>query len=717
MTFLNAILLGGLAAASIPVLIHLFNRNRFRTVKWGAMHLLDSAIKINKRRLKLEQLLLLLLRCCIPAVLALLMARPVLSGFDSLVGAAKTSLVVVLDNSYSMEYGGAASGNFHQAKEATGKIIDDLGRGSDVSVVLMAGGVSTLFDSPSFDLGRVSKETLALDAGFGSASVPESLEAAAGILAKMQHPFRELVVISDFQKVSWGESEAPARARVAELLSKMPIKPQLTLFHVGAEGRDNVSVDSLDFSRLVFGVRQPVQVRANLKNFGDRSYPDLKVYFRVDGKERAAAQISLGPNEERQVLFTHAFETAGSHFVEVLADADTLTADNSYSASIPVWDRVPVLLVNGDPNPAPLKGETDFLEIALQPFGVAKLDLTDLIAPRVVEARDLNAEVISKSRVVVLANVRQLTDAQVRALKDFVRDGGGLLIFPGDRLNVEWYNTTMTLDNGLLPLQMTSLAGALDDKVAPARIVASHYTHAALDMFNDPRNGNLADGEIKLWYKTRARPGDNTISILAQLDSGDPFLIEKKYGEGRVIQCTTPCDADWNNLPVRPFYLPLMQRLTTYLASTVFPPRNVDVGKPLLAFLPAAEAGKKALLIDPAGNKVELPIVGKGARSVVEFNQARRPGLYRLTTPDNTTIHFVVNTARTESDLKQLGESERQKVAQAMKAKLVNTHAEYKQLDQNRRFGREIWRPLLWALLALVFGELFLQQWFARRRS
>ena len=222
---------------------------------------------------------------------------------------------------------------------------------------------------------------------------------------------------------------------------------------------------------------------------------------------------------------------------------------------------------------------------------------------------------------------------------------------------------------------------------------------------------------MKLWFKTRARPGDNNISILAQLDSGDPFLIEKKYGEGRVIQCTTPCDADWSNLPVRPFYLPLMQRLTTYLASTVFPPRNVDVGKPLLAFLPKADAGKKALLIDPAGNKVELPIVAKGVRRVVEFNQTRRPGLYRLTSPDNTTIHFVVNTARTESDLKQLSESERQKVAASMKASLVNTHAEYKQLDQNRRFGREIWRPLLWALLVLVFGELFLQQWFARRRS
>ena len=91
MTFLNFILLGGMAAASIPIIIHLINRNRFRIISWGAMHLLDAALKENTRKLQLEQLLLLLVRILIPLLLALALARPVMKGIEALVGSAKSS--------------------------------------------------------------------------------------------------------------------------------------------------------------------------------------------------------------------------------------------------------------------------------------------------------------------------------------------------------------------------------------------------------------------------------------------------------------------------------------------------------------------------------------------------------------------------------------------------------------------------------------------------
>ncbi|MBI5772397.1 MAG: BatA domain-containing protein [Verrucomicrobia bacterium] len=721
MTFLNVILLGGLAAASIPIIIHFFNRHRFRVVKWGAMHLLDAAFRTNRRRLRLEQLILLLVRCLVPALLALCMARPVLTGALQLMGAAKTSLVVLLDNSYSMDAGSGTSA-FAQARENTARIIEDLARGSDVSVVLTAGGVSTLLESPTFDTGRVNQELAKLDAGYGRAAFPEALEATGNIFSKMGHSHREVVVLTDFQRISCSEKEAGARARALEAFKQMPLPPHVTLFHVGAEVKDNVSVESLDYSRVVLGVGQPMQLRANLRNWGERDYPDLRVYFRVDGKERSASQISLGAGEQRQVLFSHTFDTAGSHVVEVFADADALKADNSLQASIPVWDRVPVLLVNGDPSKEPLKGETDFLDIALQPFGQAKkADLTDLIITRVVtaEARELTPDAIAKSRVIVLANVRQLTDAQVRALKHFVYEGGGLLIFPGNRINPQWYNTTLADNEGLLPMPLTTLAGGIEDNAPRAKIVAEHFNHPALEIFNDPRSGNLADGEIKLWYKTKAPAlgGDSPVSVMARLDSGDPFLIERKVGEGRVIQCTTPCDADWGNLPVRPFYLPLMQRLVTYLASTVYPPRNVEVGKPIAAFLDKPAAGRKATFTDPAGNRHDATITTRGTRSYVEFAQTQRPGLYLLTAPDDSVIHFVVHTTREESNLQQLNRAEQESLAKAMDATLVHSLKEYKERDQGRRFGRELWRSLLWALLALIFVELFLQQWFARRRT
>jgi hypothetical protein len=221
-----------------------------------------------------------------------------------------------------------------------------------------------------------------------------------------------------------------------------------------------------------------------------------------------------------------------------------------------------------------------------------------------------------------------------------------------------------------------------------------------------------------MWYRLKesAAASANAPTIVARLSSGDPFLVEKEFGDGRVIQCAVPCDADWSNLPMRPFYLPMMQRLSIYLASTVFPPRNLDVSKPLVAFLPTADAGKKASLVLPDGTTREVSVVKKGERGVVEFAKTQQPGLYTLTSPSGVTTHFVVNTSRRESDLQRLTDAEIADFAKSHGVSVVRSGAEYKQLDRARRYGSEFWRALLWLLLALVFAELFLQQRFSRVR-
>ena len=527
--------------------------------------------------------------------------------------------------------------------------------------------------------------------------------------------------MTDFQRVSFEATEDALLGQMLDRLKKMPLAPEITFWNVGSEVRDNVAVESLDFSRLMVGVGQKIQVRANLRNFGDANYPDLRVYFKVDGREKSVSQIKLGPREKGQVLFTHAFDTPGSHVIEIVADADTLKADNSYIASIPVRDRVPLLLVNGDPSNEPLKGETAFAEIALQPYSAARVELADLIKTAVIRADELNAKTLTNQAVVILANVRRLNDGQLRALEDFVSHGGGLLIFPGDRIDANWYNGAMLKSGrGLLPLAFGAPAGSVKEGSPVTGVVSQRYDNPALEIFNDPRNGSFSDAQIRMWFRMQERgraPDAPPVTALAKLESGDIFLAEKAFGEGRVIACAVPCDADWSNLPMRPFYLPLMQRLSVYLASTVFPPRNLDIGKPIVAFLGAADAGKKARLTPPDGVTIDVPIAGKGERGVVEFTRTQQPGLYTLTPPDGAPIHYVVNASRRESDLTRLSDREIADFAREHGVALVRNGAEFRQLDHSRRFGLEFWKPLLWALLVLIFAELLLQQRFGRVRA
>ncbi|MCG3148998.1 MAG: hypothetical protein PCFJNLEI_02450 [Verrucomicrobiae bacterium] len=715
MSFLNLILLGGTAAASIPLIIHLLHRSRYKVVPWAAMHLLDPRHRTQKRRIRLENLLLLLVRCAIPLVLALLMARPVLRGMETLLGAARTSTVILLDNSYSMEVGTKNRTSFIQARDTASQIIRNLGRGSEVAVVMMGGVPGPLLDEPTFNTDRADRQLVKLQTGYGSAATPDSLELAVGTLGKMHEAHRELIVVSDFQKVSWTDGEEPERTRVANLMQQLPVKPRVTFLQIGREDKNNVSVQSLDFSRFLLGVGQKFQVRANLKNHGATAYPNLRVYFRVDGQERSASQVSLEPGEDGQVLFTHTFETAGSHVIAVEADVpDVLKADNSFFASVPVWDRLPVLLVNGNPGGGQLDGETDFLEIALRPYSAVKTTLADLITTTVITPNQLDAKQLKDQRVVVLANVPQLNAKQVTALEDFVRGGGGLLIFPGSRIKTDWYNAKFAGDGkGLFPGRLTALEGSLDDSTPHSAILVQHYDHPALTVFNDPRQGNLATATIRLWYKLAEKAGTTTNDapfVLARLNNGDPFLVEKKFGDGSIIASSVPCSAEWSNLPMRPFYLPLMQQLVTYLAAKFDPPRNVDIGRPLIAVLPAELTGKSLELTDPLGQKHKLTATNAAGRALVHFADTRLPGLYALDAPTNGPVHFVVNTTRAESDLTQLTAEELKTVAKPWDAKIVKSWDEYHELEQRRRFGREIWRPLLWVLLGLIFAELALAQ-------
>ena len=273
------------------------------------------------------------------------------------------------------------------------------------------------------------------------------------------------------------------------------------------------------------------------------------------------------------------------------------------------------------------------------------------------------------------------------------------------------------MDGGLLPAPWTSVKGSLDEQLEAARILTGQFNHDALAMFNDPKNGNLADGEVRMYYQIKADTNRVDTSILARLNTGDPFLVETKYGQGSVIQCATPCDSDWGNLPMRSFYLPMVQRLTTYLASTVFPPRNVGVGQPLVGLFPKDQAGKQVQVSDPSGRTHSIRILSNKERAVAEYADTSRPGQYIMTGPDKKPIHFIVRTSREESDLRLLDEDQLKTLAADMGADLVNSADEYKKLDRSRRFGQEIWKPLFWAVLLLIFLELFLEQRFAGIRK
>lgn len=642
LNLLNSPLAWGAVAFCVPLILHILNRSRFRRVEWGAMHLLDSVVKVNHRRFQLEQLLLLLVRCLIPAILAFTLARPVLTGAAAPAGNTPTSLVVVLDNSYSMQADAgpraaagsgspgsaadrAADSRFAAAVEAATAIIESLPRGSDVAVIQSGGAARSLLDTPVFDTQAVCRKLRALDADMGPSQFRDSLNLALTTLAGMNHTRRELVVISDFQTADW--NDGTLAASVAEQSATMAFEPAVSLISVGSSVSGNVAVESVEIPQRPIGRGQPFLVRAELRNRSDQTINQIRAFVDVDGEPLTASDLSLAARSTSQVTFPVQIEQPGSHVIRVrLESADALAADNQTSVALTIRDSLDVLLVDGDPVSEPLQSETDFLSIALTPFRYGRMRLSDLISTRTAKHTDNLKPLFEASPgVIVLANVPRLTEAQANALTRYVEGGGAVLMTSGSRVDVDWYNTRLHDQRDLLPARLGRLQTVADDSEG-LLLQSQRFDHPALQYFNDPAHGDLSAARFRKWFQLensatestsrstpaaylttrlttplnaalQAEEGSATTSpiaatrstVLARLANGDPLLLERTQGDGVVLLLTTSCDDDWNSLPLQPVYVPLMQQLIATMATRLTPPQNVSTGDRAVSFLAAPE--------------------------------------------------------------------------------------------------------------------------------
>ncbi len=716
MTFLNGALLFGAFAFSIPLIIHLLNRSRFRTIDWGAMHLLDSITKVNHKRFRLEQLILLLVRCLLPVLLALCLARPVFTGANILTGDAPVSLVVLIDNSYSMDAKDAGETRFDAAIAEAVTLIEATYRGSEIHVILTGGAPSPLFDQPLFNQKQVVQRLKHASGGFGSFDVAGSLDEALTVLEKMSHLRRELVIISDFQSVDW---ESIDISSIASRIADEDVPVAISLLHVGDSVQENVSIDSLHFSKRALGVDQRLAVRAEVRNHSPTPFTNVRVTMEVDGEQSAVSIVQLPAQGTTQVLFPMTFDQPGSHVLHASVDIDDgVRTDNQFSAVVTVWDRLEVLLVDGAPSSEPLMGETDYLSVALSPFTFGRVPLADLVDTKTVSASELSAELLESIRVVVLANVAKLQNAQVEAIVDFVDAGGAVLVCAGDKIDLNWYRETLFADGkGVLPAPFGKRSGVADGQGGGVRILKEHFEHPALEFFNEPSHGSL-NGVI-INQRHQLEVNDDQIQILARLENGEPLLIEHPYGEGVVLQFATACDADWSTLPIEPVYVPLMQQLITTMAARISPSRNLITGEPAVAFFMNTTRDKKRVsetvsVETPSGMSIAVESEPNDRMHVARYAATVQPGIYTMSTSAETT-HFAVEADRRESIIELLTEAELVSLAQVLPAEIFQSVDDYLQHDHLRRNGRETWKPLLVLVLVLMFLEVVLQQRFARR--
>lgn len=504
-----AIFATGLAAASIPIIIHILNRRRFRIREWAAMKFLLESIQKNRRRIQIEELILLAIRTLVVVLLALAISRFTGCGADGIVpGGGKTTstTVYVLDDSASVGQKVGSGGLFSVVTTDLAELIQKAPSDDQIGIILTSrpyvprapqGQAATQPEAEDAfqNLSNAEKATVdsvvsrlqGLKPSDARTSLADALASAQAMLSGVNAGRKQIVVLSDFRKADFTREQNEAMRKKFQDLKAAGVR--LTVMDYGRDSRGNLTIEGLELVDKFAVAKQACTMRLSVRNNGATQVKDVEVKIRArfpagdELKEvslpvktlgaadagEAKAPATLDPGEVKMMEFQVKLPQAGAAVVTADLPADDLIADNSASLAVEARDATRVLLVDGAYDVAnPYVCESYYMVRALDPKGDGnygnKVDVipTDGMGNVHLDDYDLVMLLNVPSVPTSLDDKGVVVHALLEGLEAYVMDGGGLAIFTGDKIHTGYYGPTDAGGNGrfynggsgLLPLPL-----------------------------------------------------------------------------------------------------------------------------------------------------------------------------------------------------------------------------------------------------------------------
>lgn len=754
MSFLNPLMLAGLAAIAVPIIIHLLNRRRFHKVVWAAMRFLQISVEQNQRRMRIEDMILLALRCFLLVLLALALARPaILSQASAMFGRSKVTGVIVLDNSFSMGVSDGTQTRFDKAKRAAEQVLDSLPAGSATAILLASDIAQGAIPEPTFDLNLARKIVREAPLTDRATDLFPATQKAVDTLHGRLALRKEIYLITDGQATGWRHLTG-----IQEALEKSKSEMGTHIILVSEHEDRNLSVSELRLASGLSPAKQPLRFEVRVSNHGKEEARDVHVSLSVNsepaGDEFTIASIPAGAAKSLS-LFAK-LPGPGFHSVMARIPEDRLHADDSRTVAVRAIQEVRVLLVDGDPGDEPRASEVFFLRHALVP--VASEVAPEYFVKAVVNSvAEFSQARLDDFDAVVLANVSEIPVSSLKAIEGYLRRGGGLMIFPGTRVNPASYNENLFTQHQILPAELGAVRGEAGQDAVFFRLQEKDYDHPIASIWNDPAAGTLGSarffrtfelkpepvkekGSVGAGEKTAAHSGPPSPALHHSLTSppsgsledagpslvvlkytdGTPAVVERTWSLGRVILFGSTADTEWNDLPVRPAFVPLIHRALGAIVQRQDEGLNLPVGGKFVRRVTPDFLDKDAMFFKPRQRdtvrdlrRIEM-VNGWPA---LQYDQTDFAGVYETTVADpQLALKFATQADPAESNLEELSAVRVSTLKSAADILIWTPDFSLRGLVERSRTGLEFWLPLAVAALVVGLVETFLGQWFSRSK-
>ena len=713
LTFLTAsFAVAGAIGASIPLILHLLNRERARRLIFSTVRFIQMSHQTNVRRHKLKRLLLLLMRILMLALLGLAFARPFFADAPEIAQqtGGKRNAVIILDTSYSMQYEGV----FENAKKEAVEILDGLDA-SDAACLILSSDNADVVAPLGSELSHIRTALSNAETTHEHTDYLDAMQTADEILQPIPIGAKQVYLIADMQKRGWEnfiETDKLSPDIQIHFVDVRPEKPQ------------NFAITDISVPPVVLKEQKASQLVARIHNFGDESVENLQVRLFIDGNVIDTVELDIEPDDLADAVFKVEFKDEATHTGWIGLPSDAIGVDNKRYFTLQSLQSIKVHAVREKPRTQSRYQtvETFFMRKALASGSDAvPIGFTESISVP-------DTSTLASVDVLILADVAELSSREADRVKAYVGAGGGLIVTVGDNIDTDAYKQHLGPfpvtagdpdETGLMPCEFVQAVGDALNREQFRVLATVKYEHPIFAPFKEPNHGDF--GKARFYRIFRAVPTKGA-TVIAAYDDGSPALFEKPYGNlGRVLCFTSTIDRGWNDLPIRAVYLPFLHESIKYLAlKDVDTTPDYRIGDSVeLKVSEETENGNtvrntEVAVFDPNNVETRLQrdenVTEISAQDSFFYADTAVPGIYSVHASGTDPYYFIVNIDTTESNLAARDVEELTSMLKGTVDELVEEKPAAELIAQYREDveeNQDVWIYLMLAVFALAVGEMF----------
>ena len=670
MQFLNPVFLLGSLAVAVPIVLHLMRRQYADRISFPSLMFLRKVPKREVDRQRLKYLFLLLLRCLGILLLVAAFARPVVTrkGVGLIHPLPARSVIILIDGSLSM----SSQDSWEKMLQAADERIQSLGSGDEALIMQFAETAQVLsgWQKGKGTLLEILEKRVV--PGFQATSYVEGLRGAVEQFQGARRARKEIFLITDLQRRGLDDSSG----------WKVPADIEVQVERVGSEA-SNLFVEEVTLEKDLYSEQYPYPISVRLRNTPNQIMRG-EAQLILEGKQVDKRRFETTDTGSATVTFApFELEEGVSRGKIVIEPTDSLASDNTFFFVVERQKRQKITVYSG-----PGKSSAFYLQQVFSTGQNRPFQVQSVTAPG--SRRDLE-----DAAVVVLDDLA--VPPPLSIFDGYVKNGGGLIIALGSSVQADAYNQKW---GSFLPVELADRYFSRGQKKPFTSITEVSWEHPVFTVFRNLQQRAIANAQFFGYWKVKPK-ADGV--VLARFSGGDPALVKKFWGKGRMLVFSSSLDTVWGDLPLRKAYVPFWYRMVEYAAAWQASWAAMRVGQILpveattAEFLTGKDHGSpKGNIIDPRGQRI-LRLDGERP----SFVPLRLPGYYEIRSHKKTDW-IAVNCDPSESDLRTVSRKE-------FMATFVSAKALSSAVTNVRKLALEnqIQQPLWWLFLisaTLILG-------------